>query len=113
MYILGTLNHRHKWLRVYAIVLGILTLGDLIMFTLMLVYQSSLNKVYVQAMSKSIDEALKTSDQTTLDAFNKLERRLKCCGANGPQDYHYNSSSMPPRSCFADEGTSKNPYAIG
>jgi hypothetical protein len=81
--ILGTLKHQQQWLRVYADVLGILTLGDLTAFILILAYQSSLNNMYGVAMAKSIDEALKTEDQTTLDAFNTLQSRLKCCGSNG------------------------------
>ena len=80
-------------LRFYCIIMGTLLVVDLAAFSLTLLYQSKLEKIYQTNMAEALKDAVKAQDKVFLDKFHELEKDLNCTGANGPEDYGATASS--------------------
>jgi hypothetical protein len=58
-------------------------------------YKSRLENVYRDSLLTVFNTALNTSDARVLDAFTDLEKKLKCCGVTGINDYHGREPKNP------------------
>lgn len=82
-------------LNTYSAVLLILMILELVGFIMVLVYKSRLETVYKNDLYTVFSKALNESNTKVLDAFAELERKLKCCGVNGIDDYHGREPQNP------------------
>lgn len=67
-------------------------------FIMVFVYKGQLGDVYEKDLKTVLSKALNESDIKVLDAFGDMEKKLKCCGINGIEDYHGREPRNPD--CF-------------
>ncbi|CAF0810725.1 unnamed protein product [Rotaria sp. Silwood1] len=84
---LGSLWRNRCLLYLYAIVLGVLMIIELVGFILAFVYKDKLEDVYRKTLTTVFVNALIANDTKVLDAFHDMEESLQCCGVNGKTDY--------------------------
>ncbi|CAF2364675.1 unnamed protein product [Rotaria sp. Silwood2] len=94
----GSLWHNRCLLYLYATILGILMIIELVGFILAFAYKSKLEDVYSKSLTKVFTNALIVDDTKVLNAFHDMEKSLACCGVNGKTDYD-NSGKLAPDSC--------------
>jgi hypothetical protein len=83
----------------YAIVLAILMILELVGFIMAIAYKGKLETVYRDSLTKVFATALDNNDEKFLNAFHQLEKSLKCCGVSGPTDYSKHGKE-PSAECF-------------
>jgi hypothetical protein len=77
----------------YAIILGILMIVELVAFIMAFAYKGKLTEVYETTLLKVFTDALKKNDEAALGSFRDLETAMKCCGIHNVSDYNgYNAT---------------------
>ena len=77
----------------YAIILLILMIVELVAFIMAFVYKGDLTKVYQDSLHTVLVKALNDKDEAALGSFRDLEATVKCCGARNVTDYDgYNAT---------------------
>jgi hypothetical protein len=77
----------------YAVVLALLMLVELVGFIMAFVYKGELQTVYEKPLSDVLHDALKRNDTNIISIFHDLEAAMKCCGVLGVKDYANYSSA--------------------
>jgi len=103
---MGTLWHNRCLLYMYAIILAILMIVELVAFIMAFVYKGQLKKTYEDALNNVLQDALKGNKKELLSAFTELEIAMKCCGVFNISDYR----NYPNET---SEYCNKNPTADG
>ncbi|CAF0817068.1 unnamed protein product [Adineta steineri] len=84
---MGALWNNRCLLYMYALVLALLMILELVAFIMAFVYKSNLTKVYKETLSTALQTALKADDEKVLTSFRKLEDSMHCCGVYNISDY--------------------------
>ena len=71
----------------YAIILVILMIVELVGFIMAFVYKGKLQSVYEDALFKALQTGLEKENKEVLAAFQQLEKALQCCGVHNITDY--------------------------
>jgi len=101
----GALWHNRCYLYMYALILGILLILELVGFIMAFVYKGKLEEIYDSNLRKILIDAANKTDATsnkTLAAFVVLQKQFKCCGAANYSDYGRTVPNLPD-SCFNDD----------
>jgi len=91
---LGTLWNKRCFLYMYAVILGLLMIIELVGFIMAFVYKGQLKDVYETALLQIFDRGLKENNLKIINAFHELEKNLDCCGIHNISDYYpYNNGT--------------------
>jgi hypothetical protein len=71
----------------YAVILLILMIIELTGLIMAFVYKGKLKDVYETSLSEVFENGLSKNDTKIMNAFNDLEKALKCCGIHNISDY--------------------------
>ncbi|UJR23570.1 hypothetical protein I4U23_026558 [Adineta vaga] len=104
---MGALWNNRCFLYLYAFILGLLMILELVAFIMAFVYKGKVTDVYKTALSKVFDTALQSNQTDVLHAFQELEKNMKCCGVHNRSDYGY-----PPKFPLSNQCL-ENPSSIG
>ncbi|CAF0748745.1 unnamed protein product [Adineta steineri] len=85
---MGALWNNRCLLYMYALILALLMILELVGFIMAFVNKGNLEKDYKQSLSNVLQAALKNNTVSVLTSFHKLEDILKCCGAYNKSDYN-------------------------
>jgi len=80
----------------YAIILAILMIVELIGFIMAFVYKGKLTDVYQTALYEVFEKGLNMNNTNIITSFQDLEKTMKCCGVYNVSDYakhNYNKLS--------------------
>jgi len=99
---MGALWHKRALLYMYAFILAVLMILELVAFIMAFVYKSQVSDVYKTALFKVFDASLKANQTNVIDAFHELEGKMKCCGVYNLTDY-YHYSNVPSLSDYCKE----------
>ena len=83
----------------YAVILGILMIVELVGFIMAFVYKGKLESVYRSGLTKVLENGLKNNNSKILDPFFDLQKSLKCCGANNVSDFDAHNETKLSRWC--------------
>jgi len=84
----------------YAIILVILMIIELVGFIMAFTYKGQLKDVYETALFEVLKTGLEKNDSKILAPFRDLENNMECCGVHGLVDYtEYNNSTVPSKGC--------------
>ncbi|CAF0748053.1 unnamed protein product [Adineta ricciae] len=84
---MGALWNNRCFLYIYAFVLGLLMILELVAFIMAFVYKGQLTDVYKDTLFKVFDKALTENQTSVIHAFQELENKMKCCGIHNISDY--------------------------
>jgi len=84
----------------YAVILGILMIIELVGFIMAFTYKSQLKGVYETALFEVFKKGLQENDTNILAPFRDLEKNMQCCGVHGLSDYiEYNNFTQLSDAC--------------
>jgi len=84
---MGALWRNRCFLYMYAVILVILMIIELVGFIMALVYKGKLQDLYEKPFYDLLHTALEANDTNTLLIIQDLENKLKCCGIHNISDY--------------------------
>jgi len=110
---MGALWKNRCFLYMYAAILGILIIVELVGFILALSYKGKLEKVYNDSLYRVFMDAYQKNITDTKSAIETLEKQFKCCGIReGISDYKLNNFTVPD-SCYIPGSVPPIPYSSG
>ncbi|CAF1330124.1 unnamed protein product [Rotaria magnacalcarata] len=105
---MGALWKSRCFLYLYAIILILLMILELVGIILALVYKGKLKQYFEEPLFKVLDAALSETppNKAVLSSFGELEKAMKCCGVHNISDYERHAYTPESSAC-------KNPKAVG
>jgi len=106
---MGTLWNKRCLLYMYAVILLILMIIELIGFIMAFAYKGKVTEVYQTALYEVFERGLKDNNPKIVNAFRELEKALKCCGVYNKTDYEPFNVTQFSEGCtkYPDDGCSK------
>jgi len=94
---MGALWKNRCFLYMYAVILALLIIAELVGFILALTYSKNIQKIYNEDLYNKFVEAYSRNETDVKDAIETLEKQFKCCGItkNGSMDYTNNHFTIP------------------
>jgi hypothetical protein len=84
----------------YAIVLAMLMVIELVGFIMAFTYKAQLEQVYKTALFDVLKNGLLSNNTKILEPFRDLEKNMQCCGVHGFSDYiEFNNSTQVSDGC--------------
>ncbi|CAF1188377.1 unnamed protein product [Didymodactylos carnosus] len=96
---MGALWKNRCFLYMYAVILAILIIAELVGFILAFWYKGKLEEVYNNDLLEVFNKAYTKNETDTQKAIESIEERFKCCGISGPNDYTKLNLTVPS-ACF-------------
>ncbi|CAF1039298.1 unnamed protein product [Rotaria sp. Silwood1] len=96
---IGALWNNRCLLFMYAIILILLMILELVAFILALVYKGKLKNLFEEPLFKILHTALENKDNKTITAFHDLENSMKCCGVHNKSDYDSYTLDQESKRC--------------
>ncbi|CAF3156625.1 unnamed protein product [Rotaria socialis] len=105
---MGALWGQRCLLYLYAIILFLLMILELVGVILAVVYKGKLKKYIEEPLFKVLDDALSKNPpaKDVISGFEELEKAMKCCGVHNISDYERHAYKPKSPAC-------KNPKAVG
>ncbi|CAF0754672.1 unnamed protein product [Adineta steineri] len=99
---MGALWNNRCLLYMYALILALLMILELVGFIMAFVNKGNLEKVYKDSLSKALKDAVAKNETGVLTSFHRLEGILECCGAQNISDYGDYPQSLLSEQCKKD-----------
>jgi len=92
---MGALWKNRCFLYMYAVILAILIITELVGFILAFWYKGKLDDLFNNNLLEVFNKAYAKNDTETQDAINAVQKQFKCCGISGPKDYSKLNITLP------------------
>ncbi|CAF0754758.1 unnamed protein product [Adineta steineri] len=96
---MGALWNNRCLLYMYALILALLMILELVGFIMAFVYKSKLKDVYTDSLSTALTDAITKNQTDVLSSFRDLENSMKCCGVHNVSDYNDYPQSQLSQQC--------------
>ncbi|XP_020291393.1 CD63 antigen [Pseudomyrmex gracilis] len=94
----GALKEHYNMLIAFAVALVIIFVIELAVGIAAAVFKNDFSMV----MKDSLKESLKTYSEADRQAWDNVQKKLQCCGVDGPSDWTSSTLSFPSSCCMED-----------
>lgn len=102
VFFLGAVFKNRVFLYLYAMILSLLIITELVAFILILNFRVSIRDSYHDGFREFFIETYSNNHTDLQYVIEDIEREFKCCGADNVTDYYKNNFTIPA-SCHQNE----------